>query len=80
MKGALPPHQSQHSTTMIVLALGLAIALSLGAVAVGFPSGAYLLAVSGTSPDGLVKACVPTEVNLDEGYGVTRHALRNCPH
>ena len=80
MAVALPQKQRQSGTNIIVLASGLLIALSLGAVALGFPSGAYLLAGSGTSPDGLVKACASAEVALDEGYGVTRREFRNCPN
>ena len=59
--------------TKLVSALGLLVALSLGAIAfVGLPGGSDVMAGE------TARACAPGEVALDEGYGVSRLVAREC--
>jgi len=78
--GADTPQERQWGTAMLVLAIGFLVAASLIAIALGFPSGAYLLASKDVSPDSLATICTPADVLLDEGYGVTRSIRRDCPN
>jgi hypothetical protein len=66
--------------TALILILGFLVVLSLAAIALDAPSGAYLLARSGTSPDGSIGPCATPDFTLDEGYGVTSRTLDSCLH
>ena len=59
----------------LVSALGLLVALSLGAIAwIGLPATDVMAGQSKTA------APCATEIALDEGYGVSRHVPVACNH
>ncbi|MDE2363784.1 MAG: hypothetical protein KGM42_13980 [Hyphomicrobiales bacterium] len=59
----------------LVSALGLLVALSLGAIAwIGLPATGVMASTDRT----VAAVACGSDIALDEGYGVSRHVLRDC--
>ena len=74
---AMTPARQGVEMTKLLSFLGFLVALALGGIAfMGLPGGSDVMA----GEDLTVRAalCAPGDVELDQGYGVTRHVQRVC--